>query len=109
MSGEGKKLLPHLIKFTAQHREDGLVMQRELSEFEAELSATVEEVWSTPTDAMGIDSQTQTTQPLQDTWAVRMDDAQRQQKRNPMERIAKPQVDGNGDEKDWRMKLFDLI
>ncbi|KAJ3881879.1 IkappaB kinase complex IKAP component [Lentinula edodes] len=106
---EGKKLLPHLIRFTAQHREDGLVMQRELSEFEAELSATVEEIWATPTDAVGIDSQTQTTQPLQDTWAVRMDDAQRQQKINPMERIAKPQVDGNGDEKDWRMKLFDLI
>ncbi|KAJ3932076.1 MAG: IkappaB kinase complex IKAP component [Lentinula lateritia] len=106
---EGKKLLPHLIRFTAQHREDGLAMQRKLSEFEVELSATVEEIWPASTDAVGIDGQTQTMQPLQDTWAVRMDDAQRQQKINPTERIAKPQVDGDGDEKDWKMKLFDLI
>lgn len=109
VSGEGKKLLPHLIRFTAQHREDGLAMQRKLSEFEVELSATVEEIWPASTDAVGIDGQTQTMQPLQDTWAVRMDDAQRQQKINPTERIAKPQVDGDGDEKDWKMKLFDLI
>ncbi|KAJ3809935.1 IkappaB kinase complex IKAP component [Lentinula aff. lateritia] len=106
---EGKKLLAHLIRFTAQHREDGLAMQRELSELEAELNATVEEIWATPTDAVGLDGQTQSMQPLQDTWAVRMDDAQRQRKINPMERIAKPQVDSDGDEKEWKMKLFDLI
>ncbi|KAJ3981419.1 IkappaB kinase complex IKAP component [Lentinula detonsa] len=105
---EAKKLLPHILKFTSHHREEGLVLQRELSEFETELDAAVEEIWAISPDSMGFDSQTLITPslPLQDSWAARMDEVEKQRKINPVERIIKPQMDGDG--KDWKMKLLEL-
>ncbi|KAJ4471530.1 IkappaB kinase complex IKAP component [Lentinula aciculospora] len=105
---EAKKLLPHLFKFSSHHREEGSAMQRKLSEFETELGAAVEEIWVTCCDSAGLDGQAQTAPPLslQSSWAARMDETERQRKINPAERIAKPQLYGDGDGKDWKMKLL---
>ncbi|KAE9404784.1 IKI3-domain-containing protein [Gymnopus androsaceus JB14] len=97
--GEGARLLPHLLKFTPDHREEGLAMQQELSEFEAELGAAIEEIWTVSIISSAPD----------DSWAARMEEAERQRRINPVERVAKPQIDGeSGVGKDWKMKLFEL-
>lgn len=77
-------------------------MQRELSEFEAELGAAVEEIW-TVSGGDGDDDEPQS----QDSWAVRMEEAERQRRINPIERVAKPQIDGRDVE--WKMSLFELL
>ncbi|KIK60852.1 hypothetical protein GYMLUDRAFT_244010 [Collybiopsis luxurians FD-317 M1] len=125
--GEGKRLLPHLLKFTANHREEGQVMQRELEEFEKELRDAVDEIWAATAGTGGVsgetdnmsngDGQTQIetaalpplpqSAQLQDSWAARMEEAERLRRINPVERVAKPQVDGNGDG-DWKMRLFEV-
>lgn len=101
--GEGKRLLPHLLKFTSGHREEGMAIQKELADFEFELNAAVEEIWVM---AIPIDGDGQT-QPLPDSWATRMEEVQRQRRINPVERVAKPQTDGETG--DWKMKLLELV
>lgn len=85
-------------------------MQQELSEFEAELGAAIEEIWAVSiiSSAPDGDDQTAASQ-SQDSWAARMEEAERQRRINPLERVAKPQIDGDSSVgKDWKMKLFEL-
>ncbi|KAG8894053.1 hypothetical protein FRC01_013183, partial [Tulasnella sp. 417] len=39
------KLLPYLLQYTEEHREEGKELQRHLKELEAKLRSTIEEVW----------------------------------------------------------------
>ncbi|KAF9075492.1 IkappaB kinase complex IKAP component [Rhodocollybia butyracea] len=102
--GESKRLLPHLLKFTSEHREEGMAMQKELEKFESELNAAVEEIWTIPMSIDG-DGDGQT-QPLADSWAARMEEVHKQRRINPVERVAKPQTDGEAG--DWKMRLLEL-
>ncbi|KAK7472275.1 putative elongator complex protein 1 [Stygiomarasmius scandens] len=99
---EGSRLLPHLLQFTPEHREEGLAMQQELAEFEVELNAAVEEIWavqpgdlSDPTDSTPRDS-----------WAARMEEAEKNKRVNPVERVPKPEM--SADKRDWKLKLYEF-
>ncbi|KAF5387234.1 hypothetical protein D9757_006815 [Collybiopsis confluens] len=112
--GEGKRLLPHLLKFTAEHRKEGLAMQRDLAKFEAELGVAMDEIWAVTveeTDEGQAAAPASVPMPsVQDSWAARMEETERLRRINPLERVARPQVDadGDGDGKDWKMKLLEV-
>ena len=38
--------MPHLLQFTAEHREEGLGLQDEVWAFEVELRESVDEIWT---------------------------------------------------------------
>ncbi|KAF5365923.1 hypothetical protein D9758_006686 [Tetrapyrgos nigripes] len=99
---EGSRLLPHLLQFTPEHRTEGLAMQQELADFETELSAAVEEIWAVPADRSGSASEAA---PL-DSWAARMEEAEKNRRINPIERVQKPEL--SADRESWKLKLFEL-
>ncbi|KAJ3966250.1 IkappaB kinase complex IKAP component [Lentinula raphanica] len=105
---EAKKLLPHLLKLTSHHCEEGIAMQQEVLELEAELGASVEEIWSTPTEQTGDETQTALYGPPQDSWAARMEEMEKQRRIDPTKRVPRPELDDLGDGKDWKMKLLEL-
>ena len=90
--GEVGSLLPHLLQFTDEHREEGIALQDSLDKFEAELSAAVEQVWRKPDELNG-DGGTR-------GWAARMEEKEKQI--NPIERVEKPGLN----RADWRVKQF---
>ncbi|KIL68708.1 hypothetical protein M378DRAFT_8174 [Amanita muscaria Koide BX008] len=93
---EASSLLPHLFQFTEEHREEGRALQAELSEFENELGKALEEVWTKAEDDDKADV---------DSWAARMEEAERQKGINPIDKVPKPEVQGGGS---WRINLFEL-
>ncbi|KAG6839915.1 hypothetical protein C0991_010395 [Blastosporella zonata] len=92
---EAKALLPHLLQFTPEHREEGVAMQQHLLDFEEELKRSLEEIWSKPPEEVPIDS-----------WATRMEDAEREKRVNPVDKLPKPELPSSS--KGWRINLFDL-
>ncbi|THV06651.1 pol II transcription elongation factor [Dendrothele bispora CBS 962.96] len=104
---EGSKLLPHLLQFTPEHRDEGLAMQRELADFETELKAAVEEIWAvTPPLGDGSINSTENA-PTRDSWAARMEEAEKNRRINPVERVPKPEM--SGDRGDWKLRLFEFL
>ncbi|KAG6856745.1 hypothetical protein H0H87_001089 [Tephrocybe sp. NHM501043] len=93
---EAKGLLPHLLQFTSEHREEGVAMQQLLNDFEKELKHSLEEIWSKPPEEVTIDS-----------WATRMEEVERERRINPVDRVAKPELTTSGS-KGWRINLFDF-
>jgi elongator complex protein 1 len=49
--GEAGKLLPHMLQFTDEHREEGKALQEALVGFQEELSKVIEEVWTRPLES----------------------------------------------------------
>jgi hypothetical protein len=49
--GEAGKLLPHMLQFTDEHREEGKALQAGLVAFQEELSKAIEEVWTRPPES----------------------------------------------------------
>ncbi|PFH52192.1 hypothetical protein AMATHDRAFT_74468 [Amanita thiersii Skay4041] len=97
--GEAGDLLPHLLQFTPEHRQEGRSLQNQTTEFEAELSTALEEVWAKQSAEDG------NPQPVVDSWAARMDELARNKAISPIDKIAKPELSRRDD---WRIELFDM-
>lgn len=82
---EAGKLLPHMLQFTDEHREEGKSLQTELIEFQDELKLALDEVW-TKAEKLG-DDENPTTK-VQDL----------------IEKIPKPEFA----EPKWRVKLWEV-
>ncbi|OBZ69676.1 Elongator complex protein 1 [Grifola frondosa] len=82
---DAAKLLPHLFQFTEEHYAEGLTLREDLSDFEAELSTAVEEIWQRPPE---IESEA----PPADSWAVRMQEHEKQRHVNPVDKVTKPEL-----------------
>lgn len=96
---EARALIPHLFQFTAEHRAEGLALQEEMATFDRRLSETVDEIWKKPTE--GPDGSAEP----RDSWAARMEQAEKAKRLNPIDSVPKPDLDGKAD---WRLKLLDL-
>ncbi|KAF9494179.1 Elongator complex protein 1 [Pleurotus eryngii] len=96
---EAHGLLPFLFQFSTEHREEGLELQKEVSEFEEELLATLEDIWAKPkTDPDNPDGSNG------DTWATRMEEIEKRRLIEPTAKITKPDLRKG----DWRLRLFDV-
>ncbi|KAJ7125399.1 IKI3 family-domain-containing protein [Mycena epipterygia] len=93
--GDARQLLPHLSQFTPEHEAEGFALQAELGEFEQELVDAVEEIWKKPLE--------EEESAVQDSWAQRMEQKEKQRLVDPIERVAKPDTKGG---EEWRMKMF---
>jgi len=92
MTGEVGGLLPHLLHFTLEHREEGMALQADMGQFEVELKTAVEEIWHKPieTDDAGV----------KDWTGIK----EKERPLNPTERVEKPEVNGTH----WQLKLYNL-
>ncbi|KAF5375529.1 hypothetical protein D9615_009198 [Tricholomella constricta] len=92
---EAKGLLPHLLQFTPEHRQEGVAMQQHLAEFGLELKRSLEEIWYKPPEEQPVDS-----------WATRMEEVEREKRTNPVDKLPKPELPSSSN--GWRMNLFDF-
>lgn len=99
--GEAGKLLPHMLQFTDEHREEGKALQAELADFQEELSRAIEEIWTRPP---GLGSKVETNGAQNGTgvgFPVDMNGAEKVQ--DPLDKIAKPGFV----EPTWRVTLWE--
>lgn len=94
VTDQARSVLPHLLQFTDRHREEGLLVQQRLLQFEEELKDSVNEIWAKPPDEEPIDSRT-----------FRMKEAEKDKRINPVEKVPKPELAGLND---WNIKLLDF-
>ena len=95
--GEAGKLLPHMLQFTDEHREEGKAFQAELVGFQEELSRAIEAVWNRP-PVSGLESGT--------TGAnIPPGVGEAAKYQDPLDKIAKPHIV----EPVWRVKLWDKM
>lgn len=87
-------LLPHLLHFTDEHRAEGVALQDDLSQFEGELKAAVEQIWKKSDQTEG--------DVKSESWAARMEAKEKDKQTDPIDRVEKPGVS----EADWEIKLF---
>ena len=90
---ETRSLLPHMLQFTSQHREEGLGLQNEVEAFEVELKESVEEIWTRPAEENG--------ESVPAGWGSRMAEAERGRAVNPLDKVAKPELFRGAD---WQVK-----
>lgn len=83
---DAANLLPHLLQFTEEHQVEGRSLQEELKDFEAEVKAAVEDIW-TKSSAEGQEN----TEPA-DSWVVRMQEYEKQRQTDPLDKVTKPEV-----------------
>ena len=97
--GETRGLLPHLFRFTEEHRVEGLALQRDVAAFEAELKEAVEEIWARP----AVDGD-EDAEPV-DGWAARMAEVEKRKAISPIDQVPKPDA---ARVKDWQVNLLAL-
>ncbi|KAF5354980.1 hypothetical protein D9756_005531 [Leucocoprinus leucothites] len=110
---EVQNLLPHLIQFSTEHREEGGKLQKDIESLEEELGSAVTEIWMKPQpegqqgepDAeAAAGGATALPLPSPDsTWASRMEEFERNRRVNPVERVPKPEMRKNDG---WKMRLY---
>ncbi|KAG6878005.1 hypothetical protein C0993_000965 [Termitomyces sp. T159_Od127] len=93
---EARNLLPHLLQFTLEHREEGTAMQKQLADFEGELSCSLDEIWAKPPEEAPVDS-----------WATRMEQVEKDRRTNPVDKVPKPELSSSSGKR-WRINLFDV-
>lgn len=87
---EVSSLLPHLTFFSKEHREEARTLQSEMSLFTDELWQALSEIWAAPKQP---DNEDHTDEYRPDSWAARMaDTVRRNEKRDPRERVPKPEL-----------------
>ncbi|KAF8058697.1 pol II transcription elongation factor [Lyophyllum atratum] len=91
---EVRGLLPHLLQFTLEHRQEGAAMQQRLAEFSEELKLSLEEIWFIPSEDVPVDS-----------WASRMEEVEKKRV-NPVDKVPKPELPSSSN--GWRINLFDF-
>ena len=97
--GETRGLLPHLFRFTEEHRVEGLALQRDVAAFEAEFNEAVEEIWARP----AVDGD-EDAEPV-DGWAARMAEVEKRKAISPIDQVPKPDA---ARVKDWQVNLLAL-
>jgi len=100
IQGEAGKLLPHMLQFTDEHREEGKALQVEMVGFQEDLSRAIEEVWTRPPESEpggALKGATATTAnfPSGSGEATKPQD--------PLDKIGKPQFVAPA----WRVTLWD--
>lgn len=83
---EAAKLLPHMLQFTKEHREEGKSLQDEIICFQEELVRAIDEVW-TKTEVQADTGSADTTRP-----------------QDLIDKIPKPELL----EPKWRVKLWEV-
>ncbi|KAF8845970.1 pol II transcription elongation factor [Paxillus ammoniavirescens] len=91
---EVKKLLPHLLQLSKEHRAEGIALQREFSAFEQELREAIEDIWKKP-------GSTEEPGPV-DSWVTRMQEKEKERLIDPIERVPRPEVEAV----EWGLKLL---
>ncbi|KAG6836197.1 hypothetical protein H0H93_010463, partial [Arthromyces matolae] len=92
---EARNLLPHLLQFTSEHREEGTALQQLLDDFDGELKRSLDEIWTKPDEDNSVDS-----------WATRMEQVEKDRRANPVDKVAKPELPSSA--KGWRINLLDF-
>lgn len=102
--GEAGKLLPHMLQFTDEHREEGAVLQKELVAFQEELSKAIEEVWAQP-PSQSEPRDITTINGAQNATGVGSNPGggEAAKSQDPLDKIAKPRIV----EAIWRVTLWD--
>ncbi|KAF9237879.1 pol II transcription elongation factor [Melanogaster broomeanus] len=91
---EVKKLLPHLLQLSKEHRAEGTALQQEFGAFDQELRKAVEEIWTKPGGA-------EEPTPV-DSWMTRMQEREKERLIDPIERVPKPEMEAV----EWGLKLL---
>ncbi|KAF9222466.1 pol II transcription elongation factor [Gyrodon lividus] len=89
---EVKKLLPHLLQLSKEHRAEGTALQQEFSAFDQELREAVGEIWEKPGEEPG---------PM-DSWVARMQEKEKERQIDPIERVPKPEMQAV----EWGLRLL---
>jgi elongator complex protein 1 len=97
LKAETRSLWPHLLQFTAEHREEGLGLQNEVEAFEVELKESVEEIWTRPV----VEENEVGGASVPDSWASRMAEVEKDRVVNALDKVAKPDLFQGSD---WRVK-----
>lgn len=97
-------LLPHLFQFpTSAHRDEGVSLQDEIADFEKELRAAIDEIWTkipmpqSPGEAdvasifQGAASMGGL-EGMQEGWAKRMREYEMSARLDPLDKVAKPEI-----------------
>ena len=104
IQGEAGKLLPHMLQFTDEHREEGKALQGELVAFQRELSRAIEEAWARPPPESESKDVTATTGPPNGMGVgVHTGMGEGVKPQDPLDKIAKPQIVAPV----WRVTLWD--
>ena len=106
-------LLPHLFHIPTQtHRDEGLSLQEEIADFERELGAAVDEIWTkTPApqppsegDAASVlqgAAAMGTLDSMQEGWEKRMREYEMNARLDPLDKVAKPEAG----KEEWKKML----
>ncbi|KAI0048587.1 IkappaB kinase complex, IKAP component [Auriscalpium vulgare] len=94
---ETSNLVPHLLQFTALHRDEARELQTELSDLQSEITHALDEVWpSAPEEVEG--------QEPVDSWAARMAEKEKDREKAVRD-IVKPDLRAS---ETWRTRLLDI-
>lgn len=101
--GDATHLLPHLFQIpTSNHHAEGLSLQTEIADFETELQASIDEIW-TKTSPLQADAESSSilqaatamgmaTDSMQEGWAKRMREYELSARSDPLDKVSKPDV-----------------
>jgi len=95
---ETAALVPHLLRFSPDHRTAARELQNEVAAFSREMTEAFDEVWPAPTE----DPETAAVEPP-DSWATRMAEREKDRER-AIKAIAKPELRAA---ELWRTRLLD--
>jgi len=98
---EVQKLLPHLLQFSPEHREEGRELQRDYQSLEEELGDRVTEIWKKPPqESEGVE--TEDTATLVNIWMRKTEEPEKNRV-SAFERVPKPEMGKH----EWKMRLYD--
>ncbi|KAF9529755.1 Elongator complex protein 1 [Crepidotus variabilis] len=109
---ETRALLPHLFRFTEEHRAEGSLLQNDVGNIEAELKAALDEIWTRAADPEdgGTDDLVRAGEPMTPStgegWAARMAEKERIARVNPLDKVEKPEISHST--QDWKVPLYDI-
>ncbi|OCB85125.1 IkappaB kinase complex, IKAP component [Sanghuangporus baumii] len=97
IQSDSEQVLPHLLQFSPEHRNEARELQVKISSFQVELQEAVDDVWPTNDTGDGASEMNVT------SWAERMEE-RRRERENAIKTIAKPVLEYN--ESSWRSDIF---
>lgn len=101
LSAEAAQVLPHLLQFTPEHRNQARELQGAILTFQAELQAALEEMWpNRANDDAGGAGELNVT-----SWAERMEE-RRRERENAVKSIVKPALGAT--DSSWRVDILDV-
>ena len=98
---DSASLLPHLLQFTEEHREEAASLRADLIIFSEELAIAVEEIWTKPSEPE--ENVEQSGQPHADSWAARMEAHEKRKHANPVDTVPRPELAKS----EWKLQLPD--